>query len=140
MPGEITVKVLGLPEFDGALTAMVLRVKAASGLALEQAARRVIQRVHGHMDGRPGPYRRTGALFGSLRADPVVSGGGSPGRVIYPSTPYARRIELGFHGADSLGRMYNQQPYPYFFPGVEESIDSGELERVMATAWGGAMR
>lgn len=33
---------------------------------------------------------------------------------------YARRIELGFVGADSLGRMYHQAPQPYMRPAFEE--------------------
>mgnify|MGYP001292038658 CR=1 FL=1 len=35
-------------------------------------------------------------------------------------TPYARRIELGFHGTDSLGRRYNQAGQPYLRPAYEE--------------------
>lgn len=33
--------------------------------------------------------------------------------------PYARRIEYGFVGADSLGRVYNQPPQPYMRPAFE---------------------
>ena len=39
--------------------------------------------------------------------------------------PYARRIELGFTGYDSLGRYYDQAPRPYLLPaflGVEQVI------------------
>lgn len=32
---------------------------------------------------------------------------------------YAARIEFGFTGVDSAGRVYNQPPYPYLFPAVE---------------------
>lgn len=32
------------------------------------------------------------------------------------NSPYARRIELGFHGHDSLGRFYNLPPKPYLLP------------------------
>ena len=40
-------------------------------------------------------------------------------------SPYARRIELGFTGHDSLGRYYDQAPRPYLLPaflGVEQVI------------------
>lgn len=30
--------------------------------------------------------------------------------------PYAARIELGFHGYDSMGRFYNQGPQPWLLP------------------------
>lgn len=34
---------------------------------------------------------------------------------------YARRIELGFVGADSLGRMFDQAGKPYMQPALDES-------------------
>jgi hypothetical protein len=43
-----------------------------------------------------------------------------------PTTAYGRRIELGFHGADSLGRVYNQAGQPYFGPAVEDSMPAVE--------------
>ena len=33
--------------------------------------------------------------------------------------PQARRIELGFQGKDSLGRVFNQPPFPYLRPAAE---------------------
>lgn len=33
---------------------------------------------------------------------------------------YGRRQELGFHGADSLGRIYHQPARPFMKPAVEE--------------------
>lgn len=32
--------------------------------------------------------------------------------------PYAARIELGFHGEDSLGRFYDQDGQPYLSPAL----------------------
>lgn len=32
----------------------------------------------------------------------------------------ARRLELGFTGTDSLGRTFDQQPYPHFGPALDE--------------------
>jgi Bacteriophage HK97-gp10, putative tail-component len=37
--------------------------------------------------------------------------------------PYARRIELGFIGADSLGRHYHQAPEPYMGPAFDDKKD-----------------
>lgn len=53
----------------------------------------------------------TGVLaLGSVLAAAPGAFSGSFGRVHYITNnlPYARRIEFGFHGADSLGRVYNQ--------------------------------
>lgn len=40
-------------------------------------------------------------------------------RMIEPKVPYGRRIEMGFVGADSLGRVYNQPPRPYMRPAFD---------------------
>jgi len=34
---------------------------------------------------------------------------------------YARRVEMGFVGADALGRIYNQSPKPYLRPALEKN-------------------
>jgi hypothetical protein len=39
-----------------------------------------------------------------------------------PTMIYARRIELGFSGPDSLGRVYHQPPRPYVRPAYEEML------------------
>lgn len=45
---------------------------------------------------------------------------------------YARRIEYGFNGADSLGRVYNQAAQPYLRPAVDEN--SGAVQQEVADA------
>lgn len=37
---------------------------------------------------------------------------------------YGPRLEFGFTGKDSLGRMYNQPPYPYLRPAFDEKQDA----------------
>jgi HK97 gp10 family phage protein len=39
---------------------------------------------------------------------------------------YARRIELGFVGTDSLGRNYHQAPQPYMRPAFEEQKEAAQ--------------
>lgn len=36
------------------------------------------------------------------------------------NAPQGRRLELGFHGTDALGRSYQQRPYPHFGPALDE--------------------
>ncbi|OLN21710.1 hypothetical protein BTO30_13485 [Domibacillus antri] len=43
--------------------------------------------------------------------------------------PYARRLELGFTGKDSLGRAYNMQPRPYFYVTYEQQRN--EIKKIM---------
>jgi hypothetical protein len=65
--------------------------------------------------GRPGPRRVTGdytrkmnmqADHGANGVEVTVGGAGVQGP----------RLEFGFHGADSLGRRYNQPPFPHYAP------------------------
>lgn len=44
---------------------------------------------------------------------------------------YALRIELGFQGKDSLGRVINQQAYPYLRPAADAEYPrlEGRIER-----------
>lgn len=82
---------------------------------------------------RPGepPRRRTGNYRRSIVA--VVgksqTGKSMVGRVGSDS-PYARRLEFGFVGRDSLGRFYNQKPRPHMRSTMEE--EAREVARRIA--------
>lgn len=47
---------------------------------------------------------------------------------------YARRIEYGFQGADSLGRTFDQAAQPYLRPAVDEEGRAAQREAVEALA------
>lgn len=48
-------------------------------------------------------------------------GGNGPREILVgTNVPYARRIEYGFSGADSLGRVYHQAAQPYLRPAMTE--------------------
>jgi Bacteriophage HK97-gp10, putative tail-component len=55
-----------------------------------------------------------------LMVTPVVDAANKEGF----EPPYARRIELGFIGIDSLGRHYHQAPEPYMRPAFDEQKDA----------------
>ena len=71
----------------------------------------------------------TGQYRQSIRADPPqddtapVSYVGSP-------MPQTRRLEFGFAGADSLGRVYNQAPRPHWRPTFD--LRKAEYLQIMA--------
>lgn len=54
------------------------------------------------------------------------------------NVPYAWRMERGFHGADSLGRVYNQDGKPYAEPTLINDVDeilelvSGSINNLLA--------
>jgi Bacteriophage HK97-gp10, putative tail-component len=54
----------------------------------------------------------------TLMVTPVVAASNKYGF----EPPYARRIELGFIGVDSLGRHYHQAPEPYMRPAFDEGL------------------
>lgn len=54
-----------------------------------------------------------------------------------PTAVYGRRIDLGFVGADSLGRVYDQAGNPFWETGVDES--QAELEALYTDVYSAAL-
>ncbi len=52
------------------------------------------------------------------------------------NVPYAWRLEMGYHGADSLGRIYDNPAEPYAGPALEMSQD--QIAIMMGTGAGNA--
>ena len=77
--------------------------------------------------GRPGPRAITGRLRGSINSQLVVSNPLTPKAVVGSNVEYARRIEKGFVGQDSKGRVYDQPAYPYLLPALEDA-ENGLVE------------
>ena len=105
----------------------------------------ILEQMHGPMPPKPGgsdPAKRTGNLINAVKMR-AVGGSVGEGRWTYEiymdvvAAPYARRIELGFTGTDSKGRIYNQPPYPYFFKGVELAISTGIIDDLFLTTMAG---
>lgn len=137
MAGEGVVWV-GFREFDLAMDSIMTASSAASREIAVKGGDILVRSIRAHMHGRPGPNVRTGLLEGSVRTRVVRQV--APGvweSETSPATPYAMRIELGFHGADSLGRVYNQGPYPYMRPGIVDAFPL--IEALEVSTWGTAI-
>lgn len=107
----------GIPEFAAALQRTVERTSAEARVFVAEAAASVEALAKDHASGRPGPEVVTGTLRRGITHDPITPWGvGGWQTRVGPTVIYSRRIELGFAGTDSLGRRYNQPPYPYFGP------------------------
>ena len=76
-------------------------------------------------EGEP-PHKVSGRLQQSIVEDVTVEGGSVVGRV-GTNVESARRLEQGFHGTDSAGRVIAQGPRPFLRPGLFNN-----LERVRA--------
>lgn len=68
------------------------------------------------LPGEP-PKKVSGRFFGSVSYRVVHQGEAVIGQV-GSDVPYQPRLELGFVGADSLGRVYHQAPRPAFRPAL----------------------
>ncbi|GAA3371200.1 hypothetical protein GCM10020367_20900 [Streptomyces sannanensis] len=76
-------------------------------------------RIKAKASGRPGPNAPTGDYRRSW-AHEVSTDGVTVTATVGTNKPQARRLEYGFVGADSLGRVFNQPPFPHVGPAVEE--------------------
>lgn len=87
--------------------------------AVRKYARLLETRIKAKASGRPGPnaptgdYRRSWGTRLSGNASYTLGEVGT-------NAPQGRRLEFGFVGTDSLGRNYNQPPYPHVGPAVDE--------------------
>lgn len=72
-----------------------------------------------------------GLLKSSIKKEIVTLGFHVTGRVYVDTkdVPYAMRIEYGFIGADSLGRVYNQAPRPFMRPAWD--LNKKVVEKVL---------
>lgn len=82
--------------------------------------------------GPPGPRIITGDYNRSITMA-MTSLLGSPTAEIGTDRPQGPRLEFGFHGEDSLGRYYEQPPYPHFGPGLDD-VGDGFVAAIAALA------
>lgn len=124
---------------QAALRQMISDADAATKGAVAEAAHLVEAKAKANAAGRPGPRVVSGDLRRSIHVDgPIREGTLGYSAQVGPSVIYARRIELGFVGTDSIGRHYNQQPYPYLRPGFDEAKSS--FDEIFTRNWGAAAR
>lgn len=76
-------------------------------------------RIKSNASGRPGPNAPTGDYRASWTMEGPVQRGTSVTATVGTDRPQARRLEWGFVGADILGRVFNQAPYPHVDPAVQ---------------------
>lgn len=79
-------------------------------------------------DAKQRVHKVTGTLARSIHVGTPEAGGDSVEVKVGTDVEYARREELGFAGADSLGRVYNQPPHPYLRPALESQKGAVEAE------------
>lgn len=98
---------------------LIQRMELA-GVYLQGEVRKKINRGNagGHSPSAPGepPKKVSAQLFDSIAVSPVHFDGTTLRVLVGSNKVYARRLELGFYGTDSLGRNYQQEPRPFLRP------------------------
>ena len=115
-----------------ALDALIVRMQAAGAAAARTSA--LAMQAAGM---RRTPVQK-GTLRRSWRTELLPSRPGVYSARTGPTVVYARRIELGFKGTDSLGRTYNQAPKPYVKPAYEETAP--KMRAIAVAAYSRAIR
>lgn len=112
----VSVHFDGVDDFEKAVDGLIAKGAAAVGTFVA---------VGGHMIEAAAKARApvdTGTLRRSIGVWSITSDGlGVWSSRTYPTTVYARRVELGFHGTDSLGRHFDQGAQPYLGPGLDDA-------------------
>lgn len=89
--------------------------------------------VKQHASGRPGPNVNTGAYRGQIVISGYLDYGNGSMAVVESTAPETNRLEMGFVGVDSLGRHYQQPPFPHWRPALVELQKEGpKIMRKMA--------
>ncbi|MGW3246578.1 HK97 gp10 family phage protein [Streptomyces sp. NPDC001070] len=108
---------------NAAEIAAQLQARAASVLpstvrVVQHYAMLLETRIKANASGRPGPNAPTGDYRRSWTHEMHV-GGDAVTAVVGTNKPQAARLEYGYVGPDSLGRVFNQPPYAHVGPAVE---------------------
>lgn len=114
-------------EFLDALAAKIENNMGRFMLAAQGETVRSISRSN-HGGGNPSrvgepPKAVTGQLRRTVRGVAFRRGNVIVGR-LSAGTQYARRLELGFVGTDSLGRRINQGPRPFLRPSLKRTAQT----------------
>lgn len=95
---------------------------------VENVANQYMDMVIRRAQGRPGPRKITGGYIESIMVVTERSSFIREGfsKSVVSDHPAARRLELGFIGIDSMGRHYNQSPFPHWGPAMDEAAELWE--------------
>lgn len=135
-------RVDGAAELVSALASGAATVDSLMSTVVVKSATDLNSLTQINASGRPGPNTPTGDYRGSWRVE-VIARRAAIGTQVSASSgtdrAQANRLEYGFVGVDSLGRQYDQQPYPHHGPAADviEPLFYAAMEAVAnkATTW-----
>lgn len=135
---------VGVSEFRAAFVKVGAQADAAAQASVREGTVKFIgdakrgfegshRRVQPHAGGEK-PNIVTGHLRQSIRSQGIEHRGmGDWTAKAGPTMAYARRVELGFTGPDSLGRNINSRPFPYIEPAYNKLREA--LPGIIAANW-----
>lgn len=133
---NITLRAAGATEISHEFATASVKIPAVVYGVLQHWGQLLTTRVQAKASGRPGPNAPTGDYRRSISLEMSQFG-----TFMYASVgtnkPQGRRLEFGFEGRDSLGRIYHQPPYPHFGPATDEI--EGPFEQAMSATVGRAL-
>jgi hypothetical protein len=126
----IGVAVAGASAVSASFAAGAAKAGPATSRKVRHFGMLLQTRVRANASGRPGPNAPTGDYRRSIAHEHQATGDHATSYV-GTNAPQGARLEFGFHGEDSLGRHYDQPPYPHFGPAVDQI--EGPFEAAMTT-------
>ena len=126
---------IDMAKFLNSIDLLIVAVDAATKKAVTEAASLVEQDARRNFAGQvpigvprpdddPRPWAHSLFLEKSITRHPKTPrkvGPASYLQAVAPTKAYGRRIELGYHGTDSLGRTYDQRAFPYLGPAFKKN-------------------
>jgi len=108
---------MDLEEMADRLDRAADRIGEVTERRMRNVGRVGVARIRQNASGRPGPNVITGAYRASWQSETRGIPYGAE-CTIGTSKPQGRRLEFGFYGPDSLGRVYAQPPFPHVQPAI----------------------
>ena len=119
---EFSSNLEGYESVAGAFKLVANGVEVAAERALIAAAEWAVPQIQALVPVGDDPGH-AGTLRDSIGHSGVILTGEGPTILIGSGEDYARRIDLGFHGTDSLGRSYDQEAQPFIEPVLDGLLD-----------------
>lgn len=123
---NLGVKQFGLAGVISSYAKPLATLEAATQRIVTHHGQILTTRVKAKASGRPGPNAPTGDYRRDISMQVRREGPLRWTAEVGTNKPQGRRLEFGFHGTDSLGRFYNQPPYPHFGPAFDEVVPGFE--------------
>lgn len=103
----------GLGALNTAFDLFVKEIEANQTKAIKLTAQEYQNDVKKNAPYKTGTYRR------SIHTEVITP----KLAIVGTNLPYAKRLEYGFAGKDSLGRAYDQSAQPHFRPTLDTNMD-----------------